>query len=272
MRLNRERISDLSAELIIKYYENDPMPFLEHMDDDALWYGPATGQFLRGRENMIQVWAEEDHTLTFSIGDIKVEAVSSHPSFCEVMLLYTVVTHYPKGHDTSVNQRLHLSWGERTVTDQQGHKVKEPKILLCHTSNPHGKHEDDVIYPKSYGQEYAGRDVMPQKGERTHFRAADKTDYFFLSDSIYWIETTHNSKHSILHTTKGDFEVLSGISSIARDYHHLFLRCHRSFLINPNYIRSIRRFQLTLTDDTVVPIAEKKYIAFRNAVIKHQNR
>ena len=34
--MNLKEMSELSAELIIKYYDNDYMPFLEHMDDDAL--------------------------------------------------------------------------------------------------------------------------------------------------------------------------------------------------------------------------------------------
>ena len=54
--MNQQQIADRSAELIMRYYDNDYMPFLESMDDDALWYGPAEGQFLRGRETMIRVW------------------------------------------------------------------------------------------------------------------------------------------------------------------------------------------------------------------------
>lgn len=60
--MNQQMIADLSAELIMKYYDNDYMPFLEAMDD-ALWYGPAEGQFLRGREKMIEVWKAEEHSL-----------------------------------------------------------------------------------------------------------------------------------------------------------------------------------------------------------------
>lgn len=34
--MNQQQIADFSAELIMKYYDNDYMPFLNAMDDDAL--------------------------------------------------------------------------------------------------------------------------------------------------------------------------------------------------------------------------------------------
>ena len=65
--VNHQQIADLSAELIIRYYYNDYLPFLQNMDDDALWYGPAEGQFLFGRERMLAVWQAEEHPLRFTI-------------------------------------------------------------------------------------------------------------------------------------------------------------------------------------------------------------
>ena len=50
--MNQQEIADLSADIIMRYYENDVTPFLSSMDEDALWYGPAEGQFIRGRAKM----------------------------------------------------------------------------------------------------------------------------------------------------------------------------------------------------------------------------
>ncbi len=240
--MNQQAIADLSAELIIRYYENDYMPFLNAMDDEALWYGPAEGQFLKGRETMIQTWQADEHPLRFTMGNLKVRHASTHPSYCDVMLTYTVVTHYPDGHDTSVFQRLLMCWCERKETDKNGETHKTPRILVCHISNPHGKHEDDVIYPKSSS--------------------------FFLSDSIVWIEAHNGGKHSVLHTAAEATEVIKPVAEIEKQYGRFYLRCHQSYLVNPHYIRNIRRFQVTLTDGTVLPVPEKKYTAFKKAVMR----
>lgn len=185
--MKQQEIADLSAELIIKYYENDYMPFLESFDDDSLWYGPAEGQFLRGREAMIRAWQAEEHSLRFTMGNLKVVHISGNSATCSVMLTYTVVTHYPDGHDLSVYQRLLLCWCERKEKDTDGTIKKVPRILVCHISNPHGKHEDDVIYPVNYAQVYAGEKALLQRGERIHFHGVDRSDYFFFSDAVYWI-------------------------------------------------------------------------------------
>ena len=266
--MNQQAIADLSADIIIRYYDNDYMPFLMSFDDNALWYGPAEGQFIRGRETMIRTWQAEEHSLRFTMGNMKVVHISAHPSTCNVMLTYTVVTHYPDGHDLSVYQRLLLCWCERRETDENGMTRKVPRITVCHISNPHGKHEDDVVYPVNYSQVYAGENAQPQRGERIHFHGTDRSDYFYLSDAVYWIEAANGGKHSVVHTTSGKVEIFATIASLAAQYPHLFLRCHQSYLINPHYLRSIRRFCLTLADGTELPIPEKKYTAFRNAAFK----
>ena len=270
--MKQQEIADLSAELIIKYYKNDYLPFLESFDDDSLWYGPAEGQFLRGREAMIRAWKAEEHELRFTMGNLKVVHISGNNATCNVMLTYTVVTHYPDGHDLSVLQRLLLCWCERKRKDANGNLQKVPRILVCHISNPHGKHEDDMIYPVNYAQVYAGEKAQPQRGERIHFHGVDRSDYFYLSDAVYWIEAADDGKHSVLHTTSGSAKIMASVTELAARYPHLFLRCHQSYLINPHYLRSIRRFTVTLADGTELPIPEKKYTAFRDKAreaIKH---
>ena len=264
--MNQQAIAELTVELILRYYDNEPMPFLESFDDGGLWYGPAEGQFIKGRKAMIDIWSKDEHNLAFTVGDMKVESISAHSSSCNVMLSYPVVTHYPDGEDISLNQRGLLCWGERAITDENGGRRKEPRILVCHISNPHPKHDDDVIYPKRFRQVYSQRGVMPISGERIHFRGVDRSDYFYMSDSIQYIETGKGGMHSILHTADESVEVFDKLNDLAKAYPHLFLRCHQSYLVNPYYIRNIRRFKVTLTNGVVLPIPEKKYTAFRDQV------
>ena len=267
LTVNQQAVSELSAQLIIRYYENDYMPFLLHMDDDALWYGPAEGQFLHGREAMINAWNAEEHPLRFSLGNLEVTHNSSHPSHCNVVLTYSVVTHYPSGQDIALNQRTLLCWCERTIGDGES-RERVPRILLCDISNPHGKHEDDTIYPTNFENIYSGHHALAHSGKRLQFHGADRSEFFFLSDSVMWIEAAHGSKHSIIYTDEGAVEVLSSVAELEKRYSRFFLRCHQSYLVNPDFIRSIKRFRLTLEDGTELPIPEKKYTAFRDKVDK----
>jgi DNA-binding LytR/AlgR family response regulator len=96
----------------------------------------------------------------------------------------------------------------------------------------------------------------------------DRSDYFFLADTIIRIEAAHGGKHSIVVTAEGEVEVAQTVTKLEKQYGRLFLRCHQSYLVNPDYITNIRRFKVTLSDGTELPIPEKKYTAFRDKAVK----
>ena len=61
---------------------------------------------------------------------------------------------------------------------------------------------------------------------------------------------------------------MASVAALAEQYPRLFLRCHQSYLINPHYLRNIRRFAVTLADGTELPIPEKKYTSFRDKALE----
>ena len=89
-----------------------------------------------------------------------------------------------------------------------------PRILVCHISNPHAKHADDEIYGVHFHHIYAGGVIMPHKSERIHLHGADKSDCFFLSDSIQWAESARGGKHSVVHTPGEAVEVRAPIAAL----------------------------------------------------------
>lgn len=270
--MNIQAVAELSAELIIKYYDNDYMPFLSYMDKDALWYGPAKGQFIHGRERMIELWNAEEHDLRFSLGNMDVEHTTSNHSFCNVILTFYVTTHYPDNNDITLYQRIVLTWCERIFRDASGERVRKPSILVCDISNPHSKHDDDTIYPTNFQKIYHQDHLTANTGRRIHFHGTDRSDHFILSDTVLYIESAHGGKHSILHNEDDTVEVMLTIAAIEKKYGHLFLRCHQSYLVNPKHIENICRFKVTLTDGTELPVPEKKYTAFRDKARKSMKK
>ena len=62
MDLNLEA---LTVQLIEKYYANDRRLFFEYMDDDIIWIGPAIRQYIEGKQNLLNAFAQESHSLQF---------------------------------------------------------------------------------------------------------------------------------------------------------------------------------------------------------------
>ena len=269
--MNRQEITALSEELILRYYDNDVAPFLEHLDDDALWYGPAEGQILRGRESMVAAWAVEDNPLTFTVSDLRVTTVSPGPSLCIVVLHFSVVTHYPGGNDLAVSQRVTLTWYERPAVKEQGNQIKTPRIVCCDVTNPHPKSMDDSIYFTHIEQVLPDTVSMPrldgQRGERLRFRGIQGMEYYLYSNSIIWGGSCANGRRCLLHLAGGSTaEVAAPVRTIAESYPSLFLHCHASHFVNPVHVRSLRRFAVTMADGAELSVPEKSYTKFKKAL------
>ena len=79
--MNAKKMADLTIEIIRKYYENDTSLFIDHVDENVLWYGPAKGQFLSGRQAIVDAWSAETHSLTFTMGDTRIDYISSNNTY-----------------------------------------------------------------------------------------------------------------------------------------------------------------------------------------------
>ena len=58
-------------------------------------------------------------------------------------------------------------------------------------------------------------------------------------------------------------ESVENISVLRKRCGDSMVRCHESFLVNPDFVQEIRRFEVCLTDGSVLPIPEKRYTAVR---------
>ncbi len=74
------------------------------------------------------------------------------------------------------------------------------------------------------------------------------------------------SPYTIFHTLNGEFDSTESLSKLEKKYSDTFLRIHASFMVNPLFVQSIRRFEVTLTDGTVLPIPDRKYAKVAKAL------
>ena len=253
----------LTNELVQKYYNNELELFFEYLDEKVLWYGPAKGQFLSGRDAILKAWSGEKHSLRFLLGNVKLDHISPSRSCLEVMMSFSVTTLFPDESRITMDQIIHVTWRETRLKGQKG---SVPRMLVIHISDLYEKHLADNIYPVHLNEIYRGRVPILQTGKRIHFRGIDSTDLYLLSDTIIWVQSMTYGRHSLLHTTEGDFPVASSTAVLEKEYPEFLLRCHKSHLVNCDHIAGISRFTVTLSDGTSLPIPEKKYTAFKKAV------
>lgn len=253
--MTTQALMQLSADIITRYYNNEIEPFLSACHPDVLWIGPANTQIIRTRETLIEAFAEEHHNLRFEMHDlVTVPLTTPSSKVLEVLLFFDVDTIWPDNSMQRVKQRIQLSW---VVEGGQ------PFIRVCHVSNALEYDDRDVIYPVHYEEDRVRVAVLSgeARAPRIVLKGANKAMLYLRPAYIDYLETS--GMHTYIHTQNDTRESTERLTAIDKRYPGLFLRCHESYLVNPDHVAEITRFHLTLINGTTLPIPEKKYTAVK---------
>ena len=82
------------------------------------------------------------------------------------------------------------------------------------------------------------------------------------SNQIYYLES--NAHQVVIHTLSGEISVYEKLDVYEKKLSKDFVRIHKSFLVNMQYIRRIEMKEVTLQDDTVLPVSRTRYSASRD--------
>ena len=258
-----------SLYIVSEYYNNRLEPYFDHLADNVIWHGPAIGQHIIGRENMLKAWDNETNHLTFSLGNVEAQYIQLSPTSCEVMMMFVVTTHYPNGDMIPLFQRIQLSWGDVITIDENKHKKRVPRIFMIHISNPVEQHSDDFIYPEHYNELF--RQVeKPVQEPRISLRGTDSAFYVITVSSVVWVQTTPD-QHCLFHLRERTLKVKATLSDIEKQTEGQLIRVHSGFIVNPLDVVSITRFKLSLSDGAVIPIPEKKYTSVKRKLLEYNN-
>lgn len=253
--MTTQALMQLSADIVTRYYNNEIEPFLAACHPDMLWLGPANTQIIRTRESLIEAFAAEHHDLRFEMHDlVSVPLTTPSSKVLEVLLFFDVDTIWPDNSMQRVKQRIQLSW---VVEGGQ------PFIRVCHVSNALEYDDRDVIYPVHYEEDRVHVAVLSgeARAPRIVLKGANKAMLYLRPAYIDYLETS--GMHTYIHTQSGVRESTERLTAIDKRYPGLFLRCHESYLVNPDHVTEITRFRLTLANGTTLPIPEKKYTAVK---------
>lgn len=264
--MRKDDIIKLSIHIITEYYKNNLAPFFACISDDVLWIGPARKQQIRGRKNLMQTFASEKHDLTFTMGDIKVICISPSHRVKEVLLHYDIYTHYPSGGTDAHDQCLHYTWCDKKVQTADGPKY-QPQIVSLHISNAWPYDDRDVIYPVHSEHMFAAMRVPAESEQYITVKAADGCVHRLAFSHILYVDTLKHTARLQIHTESGTLAIHGTLSGFEANYPALFVRIHSGYLLNPAHVTNIRRFAVTLSDGTQLPVPEKRYTQIKRLLL-----
>lgn len=102
-----------------------------------------------------------------------------------------------------------------------------------------------------------------------HFHIPDLGHLYFQPDQILFIEADNNNCY--IACAGHHYLVPYSISTLENLLPNYFLRVHRSFLVNLHEIRLVRPYVIELTDETQLPIAQRRYPWLLQALAPQRN-
>lgn len=91
--------------------------------------------------------------------------------------------------------------------------------------------------------------------------------YKIYSNEIKYIEV--QKKDMIIHTINKDFDARYSLEKIEKDLNtEQFVRCHKSFIINLNYVENIKSNTAILSSEEEIPISRYRYKDIKEKFLK----
>lgn len=97
----------------------------------------------------------------------------------------------------------------------------------------------------------------------------NKTDTYKVNISdITYIEI--KKRDMTVYTIKGNYEIKYSLDKIEKELEsHNFFRCHKSFLVNINYIENVRQYIAILENKEEIPISRHRFKDVKSKLLSH---
>ena len=245
---------ELTRMIMRKHYERDLDFVIEQMAEDIMWIGPIKSQFINGLDNFKKI-LEIEQGIPFQIKGDVYELVGENEKGCVVSGKYTVYNEGVQNYIMLAEQRCTFVY-----------RRQEGRLLAIHIHVSNTADNlligDEKYFPFKAGREnyeYMQKLIQEKisKEKKVCFKGLDKEEYFVDINQIIYIEAGH--RKSRLQCVGQAMYIRVPIGEIETKLPAQFVRIHRSYIINLDYVLNVQYREITMYDGSTLPIPEKRY-------------
>lgn len=250
-----------------RYWQLDLDFMLGYCHENVTWIGAEQNEFIRGRESLKRNFADLLlHLRSCHLLNQEFYVAQNCKNTCTVIGRYLVTTDETNDYFLQVQQRCTFVWEL---------KDKEYRIMHIHVSNPMGelkvaqgerfvntigymanKYLEDNFKKRFYGKQIT---VSDENGA---------VRFIYLSEIMY-VKAQRNDL--ILVTTGEQIHIKMNISGFMKLADNNFIKIHRSFAINTDFMSKLERYTVTMKNGEQIPVPVKKYNEIRDQMIRLHN-
>jgi len=238
----------LTQQIMERWYALDTEPVKAVLDENASWIGAAAGQFYMGKSAVLDALKKICGDLlpctvsgqTYNVADAGVD-------WC-VVAGNIVVTLSAEDKVLCEPQRLTFVW-----------RLRNEKLSLSHmhVSNNAAVVAPDEEFPiKASRAAYDYLTMHISEGAVTVL-GSDRNLYRFERDSVRYLSAAN--EYMLIHGENCDIRVHRRLGAVQRELFPKFIAIHRSYCINPAFLRTMRQYEAELTDGTRLPVSRERY-------------
>ena len=106
-----------------------------------------------------------------------------------------------------------------------------------------------------------------EKKQTIHRVKANNEDYYAVSeDEILYIESLHNQV--IWHCTYMKIILSDSLQHLEKVMSRDFVRIQRSYLVNKNHVKIVRRCEAVMDNEDILPIPTRKYVRIKETLME----
>lgn len=253
---------ELTEAIMCNHYQRNHDLLVAHLHKDCLWIGSIEEEYYKGRDVILKVlhdvMMDEKRKLPLIYLRMKeFECVMHDRNSCIISGRYIGVTEEDSGEIFCDRQRVTFGW-----------KEEKGKLYVqhIHVSNPMTCVKDDEVFPHEIGK-YTRQylDMLIRKDiERSGYIEVRDKEYMThrvqINDVIYMEAVNVDT---IVHTVDGDIFARSQMSDLEKQMQiiqeGLFVRVHKSFCVNKYHVKSICRYELTMSSREKIPVSKDHF-------------
>lgn len=245
---DKDQAVSLTQDIMSRWYQLDLKPVRAYIDDHVSWIGGAEGQFYLGREAVLKgLQLASSHMYPCALSGQTYQIADSGKDWCVVVgnIMVTLKTEKMFMHEP---QRVTFVWRMNG---------KDLRISHMHVSNNWaaiGPDEDFPIKASRTMYEYLAKRIS---GETVTVMSSDRTIYHIECDAVLYLSAAN--EYVIVHDRNEDIRVHQKLSKVYQELFPSFIPIHRSYCVNPNFLRSVSQYEAVLIDGTKLPISHERY-------------
>lgn len=246
---------ELSQKILEKWFRGEPSLILDLIDDDVLWIGSTAKQFYQGKEEVIKAMQDvNDSVVPCTVTEQVWSIPDKGANYCVCVGRYIC----------TLNTTTMLMQEPQRVTVVWKKIEGKLKIKHIHLSNVMHTVTEDKEFPIETSKR--NYDYVQKKLSRTNgilrIRTTEHEYHLMNIDSVIYVEASRNN--IIVHTVDENYRIHHSIGDWIEKSCPNFIFIHRSYAVNPTWIKIVTQREVVLGNDERIIVPRKRYKEVRD--------